>query len=277
MNKKLFKFVPVSLTALLLLVGCKGSLINRTQAIQSLKLIESKLQSIKESGNTFTQLYIELIKTHVESHIEIKEVELFELSFSSKVAHYSYTKSRSESEVITNQINNQYFMRDGNYYCSEFSLTTKTDGTSDVSLERTGTKNKDKAITSFNEKYSTLYTNASNLLEQYDNVSSKVDLITSFSTMETPRIIKDRYHSKGNGHIVAEINRYTSTSRRTLSQVTYFLYDKYLLNDYSFTDYKLDTNTSLTIRYTLNIVAPEPFDIPDDQGTSETSEPTTSE
>ena len=268
--KKLLRFAPLSLTALLVVVGCKGSLINRTQAIQSLKLIESKLQSIKESGNTFTQLYIEFSKSHVESHIEINEVEVYELSYSSKVAHYSYTKSRSESQEVVAQINNQYFMRDGFFYSSEYSLTMRDDGSSDVNLDRTGTKNKDQASTSFNEKYSNLYTAASNLLAQYDDVSSKIDLITSFTTMSTPRIIKDRYHCRGNGHIVAEINRYTSTSRRTVHQSTNFLYDKYLLNEYSFIDYKADTSTNVEVRYSLNLVTPEPFDIPDDAGGSGT-------
>ena len=148
--KKSARLLTFGLSLPLLLSACNGSLITRAQAIQSLKLIEPKLASLREDRvTTFAQLYVEIVQTHVESHIEIIQREVYELSTNSKVAKYSKKVTRGEELRVTNQVDNEYFIKDGYYYSSEYSLTLNPDNTYTTVLERTGTKNKEKAISYF--------------------------------------------------------------------------------------------------------------------------------
>ena len=278
----------ICLTALLTLTACDGSLISREQARQVLQMIQKAQEKIKttpldnseevisseEADIDISRLYGEEISI-TKSRKEEFEVQdesngnswkeplvttiNLQVSLKNKYIYFSYSESLGTfNETKKSGKEYWYFLKSNFFYSSEREYQKDNDTTT-----KKGTKDIEEASKLFMEKFREYKTTAYSLIERFDRVADFINYIDQVAKEPKQRLVYDSYHTKKNDHIVANITRYTSTSRDRKDTILSFNYTDNLLKKYDFEDVSKATDDSVIINYFANTIKPATFPIPD--------------
>lgn len=286
--KNFAKLGFLCLTGLLTLTACDGSLISREQARQVLQMIQKAQEKIKttpidgseeprsseDADIDISRLYgeeISIFKTRKEEY-EVQDESTgnswkeplvttinLQVSLKNKYVYFSYLESLGTfNDTKKSGKEYWYFLKSNFYYSSERNYDTKKDET-----EKRGTKDIEEASKLFMDKFREYKATAYSLIEHFDRVDGFINYIDQVANEPKQRLVYDSYHTKKNDHIVANITRYTSTSRDRKETVLSFNYTDNLLKKYDFEDVARATDDSIQISYFANTNKPATFPIPD--------------
>lgn len=236
--------MPLVFAIPFMLSSCNGALISRIQALQSLSLI--KAETVAHDYNS-----LRLVVSNSDDNIKEKNTWVYEFSYIGRICHTSFVKTNNNITSIENH--EYYFLDDNIYYTyqSEYDVST---GQEEPIV--TVTSDDEDVYSLFFAKYGSVYGSVLGLIETHGKIDPKISLIESFNNAESNKKVRDKYYTRGNGHIYAEIKMYSDETKKNLIRTVNFLYDQYRLQSLEDYDFIAKLGSSASVSYSAIISKP---------------------